>query len=43
MWVITLYSKTNITMFEFETEVEARGAFENMEGSRILSEIVYLY
>jgi hypothetical protein len=28
-------------MFEFDTKVEARAAFENMEGTRILSEIVY--
>ncbi|MGG1677964.1 hypothetical protein ACIFOT_19715 [Neobacillus sp. NRS-1170] len=42
MWVITLYSNSNITMFEFDTEEEAREAFDNMEGCRILSEIVYI-
>lgn len=42
MWVITFYSNSNITMYEFDSEVEARAAFENMEGYRILSEIVYM-
>jgi len=41
MWVITLYSKENITMFEFDTEKEAREAYENIQGYKILSEVVY--
>ncbi|MDN3019534.1 hypothetical protein V7161_20840 [Neobacillus drentensis] len=41
MWVITSYSNSNITMYEFDSEEDARGAFNNMEGCRILSEIVY--
>ena len=41
MWVITLYSKLNITMFEFNTEKEAKEAFQNLEGCKILSQIVY--
>ncbi|MFE4708679.1 hypothetical protein [Peribacillus simplex] len=41
MWIITLYSNSNIIMFEFDTQEEARGAFENIEGCKILSEIVY--
>ncbi|MGM0875935.1 MAG: hypothetical protein ACQEWV_14395 [Bacillota bacterium] len=41
MWVITLYSKENITMFEFDTEKEAREACENIQGCKILSEVVY--
>lgn len=41
MWIITLYSKENTTMFEFDTEKEAREAFENIQGSKILSEVVY--
>jgi hypothetical protein len=41
MWVITLYSEENTTMFEFDTEKEAREAFENIRGCKILSEIVY--
>jgi hypothetical protein len=41
MWVITLYSEENTTMFEFDTEKEAREAFKNIRGCKILSEIVY--
>jgi hypothetical protein len=41
MWVITLYSKENTSMFEFDTENEAREAFKNIKGCKILSEIVY--
>ncbi|MGG5255381.1 hypothetical protein ACQYAD_18300 [Neobacillus sp. SM06] len=41
MWVITRYVDTEITMFEFETEEEAREAFQNMKGCKILSEVIY--
>jgi ArsR family metal-binding transcriptional regulator len=41
MWLITVYSEGNITMFELDTEQEAREAFENLQGNRILSEIIY--
>lgn len=41
MWVITVYSKESTTMFEFDTEKEAREAFENIQGCKILSEIIY--
>jgi ArsR family metal-binding transcriptional regulator len=41
MWVITVYSKGNITMFELDTEKEAREAFKNIKGYKILSEVVY--
>ncbi|MDQ0247721.1 ArsR family metal-binding transcriptional regulator [Bacillus fengqiuensis] len=41
MWIITVYSKENTTMFEFETEKEAREAFENIRGCKILSEVIY--
>jgi hypothetical protein len=41
MWIITHYLDSNITMFEFETEREAKEAFQNMQGCKILSEIVY--
>ncbi|HWO95030.1 MAG TPA: hypothetical protein VNM45_01495 [Bacillus sp. (in: firmicutes)] len=41
MWVITVYSKENTKMFEFETEAEAREAFSKIQGCKILSEIVY--
>ena len=42
MWVITVYSKDNRTMFEFDTEKEAREAFENIPDYKILTEIIYL-
>lgn len=41
MWLITVYSKGNITMFELDTEQEAREAFKNIQGDKILSEIIY--
>ncbi|MFJ5759175.1 hypothetical protein ACIQAA_08520 [Neobacillus sp. NPDC093182] len=41
MWVITVYSKENTSMFEFDTEKDAREAFKNIQGCKILSEIVY--
>jgi ArsR family metal-binding transcriptional regulator len=41
MWVITVYLKGNITMFELDTEKEAKEAFKNIQGCKILSEIVY--
>ncbi|WHY00155.1 hypothetical protein [Neobacillus sp. DY30] len=41
MWVITVYSKENTSMFEFDTEKDAREAFKYIEGCKILSEIVY--
>lgn len=43
MWIITAYSKeNNIKMFEFNTEKEAREAFGNIQGYKILSEVIYL-
>jgi hypothetical protein len=42
MWVMTIYSKGNeITMFEFDTEKEAREAFKKVQGCKILSEVIY--
>lgn len=42
MWTITVYSKEKgIIMYEFNTEKEAREALKNIQGSKILSEIVY--
>ena len=41
MWLITVYSQGKITMFELDTEQEAREAFKNIEGHKILSEIIY--
>jgi hypothetical protein len=42
VWVIIHYSKANMTMFEFDTEKEARETFKNIQGSsKILSEVIY--
>lgn len=42
MWIITVYSKgNNISMFEFNSEEEAREVFKNVLGCKILSEIIY--
>ncbi|MFD6442514.1 hypothetical protein ACFWDG_22640 [Peribacillus sp. NPDC060186] len=43
MWVITTYSNSDIMMFEFDTEEEARETFGNIQdcNCKILSEIVY--
>lgn len=41
MWVITRYVDSDITMFEFETEKEAREALKNMKGYKILTEVIY--
>ncbi len=47
MWVITVinaYSEgDNVTMYEFETEKEARETFEKLQGCKILSEIIYCH
>ncbi|WP_280637264.1 hypothetical protein [Alkalihalobacillus sp. BA299] len=43
MWIITVYSNlNNITMFEFDSEKEAREAFGGIQGCKILSEVVHL-
>jgi ArsR family metal-binding transcriptional regulator len=41
MWLITVYSEGKITMFELDTEQEAREAYKNIQGDKILSEIIY--
>jgi hypothetical protein len=41
MWIITIYSNSNTTLLEFDTEKEARETFEKIQGCRILSEVVY--
>lgn len=42
MWVITVYTKEkSVIMYEFNTEQEARAAFENIKGCKIISEVVY--
>lgn len=41
MWVITVHSENDVKLFEFESETEARGAFEQIPGYKILTELVY--
>ena len=42
MWIITVYSKgNNISMFEFNSEKEAKEALKNVSGCKILSEVIY--
>jgi hypothetical protein len=38
MWVITMYQGKDIKMFEFDTETEAREAFQDMVGVKFLTE-----
>jgi hypothetical protein len=43
MWVITVFSdRSSSKMYEFDTENEAREAFKNIQGYKILTEMVYL-
>lgn len=43
MWIITIYSNlNNTTMFEYENEIEARRIFKEIQGCKILSEVIYL-
>lgn len=37
MWIITLYAGGAIKMFEYETEQEAKVAFQQVKGNKILS------
>ncbi|WP_299093435.1 hypothetical protein [uncultured Metabacillus sp.] len=41
MWIITLYSQTTISMFEFASEKEAREVFNKLQGCKILSHVIY--
>jgi hypothetical protein len=41
MWIITCYVDSNISMFEFKTEQEAREKLKDMKGYNVLSEVVY--
>jgi len=42
MWIITVYTKADIAMYEYETEEEARDTLNNIDECAILSEIIYL-
>lgn len=41
MWIITVYSKNNVNMFEFDTEKEAKEAFKKIQGPKFLTEMIY--
>jgi hypothetical protein len=41
MWIITRYLDSTITMFEFNTEQEAREKLKDMKGCTVLSEVIY--
>ncbi|WP_169792917.1 hypothetical protein [Peribacillus muralis] len=41
MWVITVFLKENIKIFEFDSEKEAIEKYNNINDHKILSEIVY--
>nr|WP_295970862.1 hypothetical protein [uncultured Bacillus sp.] len=41
MWVITVFLKGNLTtMFEFNSENEAKEALKNIHGYKILTEVI---
>ncbi|MGM7719312.1 hypothetical protein [Metabacillus sp. Hm71] len=42
MWILTLYLKNGIKMFEFDTEEEAKEAFRKINGIKYLSHIIYI-
>lgn len=41
MWVITVYAKNDVHMFEFENQEEAKESFQKMKGNKVLSEVIY--
>lgn len=41
MWIITVHTKNNITMFEFDTEKEAKVTFERTQGCKFLTQVIY--
>ena len=43
MWTITVFSDDRCSkIYEFETEKEAREAFKNIQGCKILTEMITL-
>lgn len=40
MWIVTSFVDAEPTVFEFKTEKEAREASKNIEGYKILTEVV---
>lgn len=44
MWVIIVFNSSNsnsYTIFEYDTEREAREKFEKIQGCKYLSEVIY--
>ncbi|MCM3587309.1 hypothetical protein M3182_16350 [Mesobacillus maritimus] len=41
MWVITVYTKNDIQMYEFENQEEAKETFKKLKGNKVLSEVIY--
>jgi hypothetical protein len=41
VWIITVHSKKDINIFEFDTEKEAKEAFTRIQGYKILTEVIY--
>jgi len=41
MWVITVHSKSSLKIFEFDTQKEAKEAFERIQGHKILTQVIY--
>ncbi|WP_102346017.1 hypothetical protein [Bacillus sp. Marseille-P3661] len=41
MWVITVYEKNDVQMYEFDNQQEAKESFKKIKGSKVLSEVVY--
>lgn len=41
MWIITIYLKNEMKMFEFDTEIEAKEVFRKVKGNKYLSQIIY--
>ncbi len=41
MWILTVYSKDTIKMFEFDHIEEAKNKCKSIQENKILSEIIY--
>ncbi|WP_176713743.1 MULTISPECIES: hypothetical protein [Bacillaceae] len=41
MWIITVHSKNNVQMFEYDTQKEATEAFKRIKGHKFLTEVIY--
>ncbi|WP_164745651.1 hypothetical protein [Neobacillus mesonae] len=41
MWILTLYLKDSIKMFEYDNKEEAWEEYKKANGCKILSEVIY--